>query len=113
MQTGEAHTRKFRVANNGGYFSFNMKVIPGFSYNLIGTYWGMDNRGRTFDILIDGEKIATEDLNKFKDSKFYDIPYRIPSHLLAGKSTIKITFQAKPGNQAGPLYGVRLVKESR
>ena len=113
LEAGESHTRKFRVANQGGYFSFIMKVIPGFSYNLIGTYWGMDNRGRTFDILVDGKKIATEDLNKFKESRFYDIPYRIPSQLLAGKSTIKITFQAKPGNQAGPLYGVRLVKESQ
>jgi DUF1680 family protein len=113
LETGESHTRKFRVANQGGYFSFNMKVIPGFSYNLVGTYWGMDNRGRTFDILVDGEKIATEDLNKFKESRFYDIAYRIPSQLLAGKTTIKITFQAKPGNQAGPLYGVRLVKESQ
>ncbi|WP_276371385.1 beta-L-arabinofuranosidase domain-containing protein [Chryseolinea sp. H1M3-3] len=113
LETGESHTRKFRVANGGGYFSFNMKVVAGFSYNLIGTYWGMDNRGRTFDILVDGEKIATEDLNKYKESRFYDISYRIPARLVEGKSIIKITFQAKPGNQAGPVYGVRLVKESK
>jgi hypothetical protein len=37
----------------------------------------------------------------------------IPSPLHAEKSTIKITFQAKAGNQAGPLFGVRLVKESQ
>lgn len=113
LETGESHTRKFRVANNGGTFSFTMKVAPEFSHNLIATYWGMDNRGRVFDILIDGKKITTEDLNKFKDSKFYDISYRIPTELLAGKSSVKITFRAKPGNQAGPLYGIRLVKESR
>lgn len=113
LETGESHTRKFRAASRGGFFSFTMKVTPGFSHNIIATYWGMDNRGRTFDILVDGEKVATEDLNKFKESKFYDIPYRIPAHLLTGKSTIKITFQAKPGNQAGPVYGVRVVKESK
>ncbi len=113
LETGESHTRKFRVANMGGYFSFNMKVVPGFSYNLIGTYWGMDNRGRTFDIFVDGEKIVTEDLNKYKESKFYDISYRIPAQLVEGKSIIKITFQAKPGNQAGPVYGIRLVKDSK
>jgi DUF1680 family protein len=112
LETGESHTRKFRVANKGS-FSFNMKVVPGFSLNLIATYWGMDNRGRTFDILVDGEKIVTEDLNKYKESKFYDIVYRIPGHLLKDKSTVRITFQAKPGNQAGPVYGVRLVKESK
>lgn len=113
LETGESHTRKYRVANNGGTLSFTMKVAPEFSHNLVATYWGMDNRGRVFDILVDGKKIFTEDLNKFKDSKFYDISYRIPTELLAGKSSIKITFRAKPGNQAGPVYGVRLVKESR
>ena len=113
VETGESHTRKFRVANQGGTFSFTMKVASGFSHNLIATYWGMDNRGRVFDILVDGEKIVTEDLNKFKDSKFYDITYRIPSAVVAGKSTITITFRAKPGNQAGPVYGIRLIKESK
>jgi len=112
LENGESHTRKFRVANDGGFFSFTMKVMPGFSYNLVATYWGMDNRGRTFDILVDGEKIATEDINKYKESKFYDITYRVPSKLIEGKSSIKVTFQAKPGNQAGPVFGVRLVKES-
>ncbi|HEY5750757.1 MAG TPA: beta-L-arabinofuranosidase domain-containing protein [Chryseolinea sp.] len=113
LETGESHTRKFRVANDGGSFSFNMKVVPGFSYNLIATYWGMDNRGRNFDILVDGEKIASVDLNKFKESIFYDISYKVPTNLVEGKTNVKITFQAKAKNQAGPVFGVRLVKESR
>jgi uncharacterized protein len=113
LETGELHTRKFRVANDGGHFSFTMKVTPGFSHNLVGTYWGMDNRGRNFDILVDGEKIAAVDLNKFEESRFYDITYKIPSHLLAGKTRVTVTFQANPKNQAGPVYGVRLVKESQ
>ncbi|MBL0739826.1 glycoside hydrolase family 127 protein [Chryseolinea lacunae] len=113
LETGESHTRKFRVANDGGSFSFTMKVASGFSYNLIATYWGMDNRGRNFDILVDGEKIASVDLNKFKESKFYDIAYKVPTHLVTGKTSVKVTFQAKAKNQAGPLFGVRLVKESR
>jgi len=112
LEAGESHTRKFRVANQGGYFTFTMTVVSGFSYNLVSTYWGMDNRGRTFDILIDGETIATEDLNKYKESRFYDISYRIPKHLTENKSSIQITFKARPGNQAGPVYGIRLVRES-
>src|SRR5690606_6445751 len=113
LEYGESHTRKFRVANNGGHFSFTMKVVPGFSYNLIATYWGMDNRGRNFDIIVEGETIASEDLNKYKQSKFYDISYRIPSKVIEGKNTINITFKAKSHNQAGPVYGIRVVKESK
>jgi hypothetical protein len=113
LETGESHTRKFRMANDGGYFRFTMKVTPGFSHNLIATYWGMDNRGRNFDILVEGEKVASVDLNKFKESKFYEITYKIPTRLIEGKNSVQVTFQAKPKNQAGPVYGVRIVKESR
>lgn len=109
-ETGESYTRKWRVANDGGSFSFDMKVGTG-THTLICTYWGMDNRGRKFDILVNGQKIASEDLNKYKDSKFYDISYSIPPDLLKGKQRITLTFQAKAQQQAGPVYGIRLVKD--
>jgi DUF1680 family protein len=110
-ETGESHTRKFRTALEGGFFSFTMKTLPDTPLSLICTYWGMDNRGRTFDIFVDDEKIATEDLNKYKDSRFYDIRYKIPSKLTAGKHAISIRFQPHDKQQAGPVYGVRLVKD--
>jgi len=110
-ETGESYTRKWRVANDGGSFSFEMKTGSG-THTLICTYWGMDNRGRKFDILIDGQKIASEDLNRYKDSRFYDISYSIPPDLLKGKQRVTIKFQANAHNQAGPVYGVRLVKDT-
>jgi DUF1680 family protein len=112
-EAGEAHTHKYRVANEGGFFSFTMKLVPDFSYTLIATYWGMDNRGRQFDVLVDEQKIASEDLNKYKESRFHDITYRIPTTLTNGKSKITVRFQPKEKNSAGPVYGVRLVKEAR
>jgi len=51
---------------------------PDKQNTLINTYWGMDNRGRIFDILIMGVKLCTEDLNQYKESRFYDISYNIP-----------------------------------
>lgn len=109
-QTGEAHTRKYRIAHNGGSFSFTLKVLPDASHTLMATYWGMDNRGRRFDILVDGDTIATEDLNRYKESRFYDISYAIPPELTKGKQYITVKFQARPGNGAGPVYGIRLVR---
>jgi DUF1680 family protein len=112
-EVGESHTHKYRVADAGGYFQFTMKLTPGFSYVLVSTYWGMDNRGRQFDVLVDGEKVASEDLNKYKESRFYDINYRIPTSITNGKEKIVIRFQAKDQrNSVGPVYGVRLMKES-
>ena len=107
---GENHTRKFRIARDGGNMAFKMKVDANHENLLLLTYWGMDNRGKKFDILIDGEKIAEADINKYKDSKFYDISYKIPIKLTQGKQEIQVKLQALPHNQAGPIYGVRIVK---
>lgn len=111
LETGESHTRKFRVANGGGAMTFTLKVDPNAPNTLIGTYWGMDNRGRQFNILVDGQPIASEDLNKYKESRFYDISYKIPAELTTGKESVTVTLQAKPNNSAGPVYGVRLVRD--
>jgi len=109
--TGEDHQKKWRSTENGGFLSFEMKTDPGMHNTLINTYWGMDNRGRIFDVLVDNAKIATEDLNKYKESLFYNISYEIPIELTRGKSKVVIKLLPKAGNSAGPVYGSRMVKE--
>lgn len=109
--TGEDHQKKWRATDNGGFLSFEMKTDPNAQNTLINTYWGMDNRGRTFDILIDNVKLTTEDLNKYKESKFYNISYQLPIELTKGKSKVVIKLLPKEGNSAGPVYGSRMVKE--
>lgn len=109
--TWEAHRRNWRAAGQDGYFSFIMKVDTAHANQLICTYWGGDNRGRKFDILVDGERIATEDLNRYHESRFYSIIYPIPESLIHGKQEITITFQPQPGQMAGPVCEVRVVRE--
>ncbi|PSL46242.1 beta-L-arabinofuranosidase (glycosyl hydrolase family 127) [Chitinophaga niastensis] len=58
-----------------------------------------------------GTTISTEDINKYKESRFYTISYAIPEHLMKGKQTINIRFVPKVNNSAGPLYGCRMLKE--
>jgi DUF1680 family protein len=111
MTTGEDHQKKWRCTDNGGYLSFDLKVDPNKQNTLINTYWGTDNRGRVFDILVDGIKIDSEDLNKYKESKFYDIAYAIPIERTKGKQKITVKLLPKAGNSAGPVYGVRMVRE--
>jgi len=111
VNTGEEHTKKFRLAHPGGYFSFSLKVDPAATNSLLCTYWGMDNRGRTFDILVNDVKIATEDLNKYKASRFYEIVYPIPADLTKGKDKVTITFKPAAHNMVGPVYGeVRMMR---
>lgn len=109
--TGEEHLRKFRATEEGGYLSFEMKVDPNAQNTIINTYWGMDNRGRKFDILVDGVAINSEDLNQYKESRFYDISYQIPIERTKGKTKVTIKLMPKEANSAGPLYGSRVVKD--
>ncbi|BAU55151.1 hypothetical protein MgSA37_03332 [Mucilaginibacter gotjawali] len=108
--TGEDHQKKWRATDEGGYITYQMKVDPDKQNTLINTYWGMDNRGRIFDILVDGVKLTTEDLNQYKESKFYDISYNIPIESTKGKQKVTIKLLPKPGNSVGPVYGSRVVK---
>lgn len=108
--TGDGEGRKWRMAGEGGYFSFTMKTDLTELNSLICTYWGMDNRGKTFDILVNGVKIATEDLNKFRANKFYNIGYPIPKEITAGKTSVIVKIVPKQHNSAGPIYGIRMVK---
>ena len=104
--TGEGHGKKWRATRQVGTMLFTMKVDTEKENTLVMTYWGMDNRGRIFDIFADGQLIATEDINKYKSSRFYDIEYAIPAVLTKGKEKINIQLKAKAGNSVGPLYGV-------
>jgi DUF1680 family protein len=108
--TGDGEGKKWRTAREGGYFSFTMKTDPAETNNLICTYWGTDNRGMTFDILVNDVKIATEDLNKFRTNKFYNVGYPIPKELTASRSSVTVKFVPKVHNSAGPVYGIRMAK---
>jgi len=110
LTTGEDHQKKWRSTENGGFVSFDMKVDANAENTLINTYWGMDNRGRVFDIMIDGTKLTTVDLNKYKESRFYDISYAIPIELTKSKQKVTVKFVPKQGNSAGPVYGSRMVR---
>lgn len=109
-ETGEAMGRKWRHAVDGGQFSFTMKVLPVEQMQLVCTYWGSDAGGRIFDVLIEGEKVATQRLENNRPGTFYDEPYEIPASLTRDKSQVTVTFQAHPRRMAGGLYGARMIK---
>ena len=98
--------RNGRDARSGGFFEFKMKGKPGPRMREA-TYWG-DERKRAFDILVDGQKIATQELEALKPGQFIDIDYPVPETLTRGKSSVTIRFQPHTGHTAGPVFGVRL-----
>jgi len=109
-ENGENSGRKWRHARDGGWLSFDLKVLPDRPVSLVASYWGSETGPRKFDILVDGKKIGSQSLQNDKPGEFFDVTYPIPAELTRGKNKITIRFEAQPANIAGGFYGVRLIR---
>ena len=98
--------RNGRDARSGGYFEFAMKVKPG-PLVLQASYWGGE-RARTFDILVDNVRIATQTLDNDHPGAFFDVDYPLPEPLTRGKDRVKVRFVPADRSSAGPVFGVRI-----
>jgi DUF1680 family protein len=105
---GYLEGRKWRDARDG-WFSYELKVVPEGAVTLVCTYRGSEGRRRVHDILIDGEKIATETMY-YHPTETFDITYAVPATLLASKTRITVKFQAAPGASTGGVLDVRTVR---
>ncbi len=107
---GDFSDRKWRHATDGGWFSYDLKVLPDQPVELSVTYWGSDGGNRVFDILIDGVKIATERLENNQPGEFYDQRYPIPESLTKNKSKVAARFQAHSSSWAGGIFGLCILR---
>jgi DUF1680 family protein len=108
-ESGYHLQRSWRHAERGGWFSYEMNVSGDLPMTLMCTYWGSDV-GRTFDILVDGTRIATQVVNVNRPGDFFDVEYRIPVELTRGKKRVTVKFQSSPDGIAGGLFGLAILK---
>ncbi len=107
--SGNAFGGQWRDARGGGWFSYDMKVLPDQPVYARVRYWGGDSNNRKFDILVDDRKIATQELNAPKPGQFMDVTYEVPPDLTKGKQSVTVKFQAHPGAMAGGIFGCRIM----
>jgi DUF1680 family protein len=108
-EAGEYNGRKFRHAMDG-WFSFDVAVDPTKANELVCTWWGSETGARTFDILVDGQKVATQSLLNNKPGQFWDASYALPREVTDNKKTVTVKFAARQGNFAGGLFGFRVAR---
>ena len=106
---GEFKNRHYRLSRNG-WFSYDMDVMMGQPMALAVEYWGGYPGSRTFDILVDGQVVATENIANKKDGQFLYILYDIPEDLTYGKRRVTVMFRSHEGHRAGPVFGIRMIK---
>lgn len=111
--SGNTHNEFYRDASGDGYFSYEMKTNGEAGLSLLVRYWGAEWGARKFDIYIDEEKLLAEDnTGRWNQSKFQEVEYVIPNRMIKNKEHIRIKFQSIPGNTAGGVFFIRLLKKS-
>lgn len=108
--SGTFHGRAWRDAPDGGWFSFVLQLPDRQPAEVVCTYWGSDRGGRKFDILADGQRVATQELNNTRPGEFFDVVYPLPPDLTKDKASVTIRLQAHPANIAGGLFDLRLLR---
>jgi DUF1680 family protein len=99
--------RRTREARNG-WFSYELKVEGDRPMTLVCAYRGSEGRRRTFDIVVDGQKVATETL-EYHPTEQLDREYEIPEALTKGRQRISVRLQSEPETTAGALLDMRIV----
>ncbi len=108
---GESNARTWRDAREGGFFSFEIKVDDTKENILYCTYWGSDGGNLNFDILVNGTKIATQEIHQNWPNRFFDLEYPIPAELVKGNPKVTIKFQPHPEKRVARLFGARMIRK--
>jgi len=109
----DAGMRQGRHWRRGDWFQYSLSPRGEKSVELAVTYWGGDT-GRAYDILANGELLATATIDKAKPDQYFEQRYALPAKVLAGATngriTIKFSSKSGSGAGAGGIYDVRLMK---
>ena len=112
MDWGEAYGRSWRHASNGGYFMYQMSVLPDAPQSIYMQFINTDSGARAFDVWVDGHLVTTIDRSKPKDipDLFYYEIVPLPQELLTGKKSVTVKLHAKKNNTVGGMFDIRIVK---
>jgi uncharacterized protein len=99
-----------RPARRGrNWFSFELPVDASRPASVVVTYYSDEWRKRTFDILVDGQQVGQQVIEKKGEPHFFDVEYAIPASLTSGKQKVTVRFQASNGNEIGAVFGIRMI----
>jgi hypothetical protein len=110
-RTDEMRGVHAREAVNGGWFGAEFKADPSAPLLLRCRYWGNDTGDRVYDIMVDGQVIATQTLDRLKPREFCNVDYPVPAALTRGKDRITVRFQAHAGKTAGRVFSCSVLRQ--
>ena len=99
--------------NATSWFSMDVPVEDTHPMVMIVTYSNEEAAARTFDVLVDGEKVGqrtSPHRSPEEQVKFDDVEYKLSEALVKGKSKVTVKFQADTGSRVGNVYGIRMIR---
>ena len=113
-ETSTDGTSGRRARRGKKWFSYDLPVDSTKSPALLITYFTIERSTRTFDVLVDGQRVGQQKIERSVPGSaaghFFDVEYNIPTELLKDKKKITVRFQSTGGNEIAGVYGVRLIR---
>jgi hypothetical protein len=96
------------------WFSYEIPTEAGRTVSLVVTYHSEERGKRTFDVLVEGQRIGNETFERNPPGsavgRFFNVEYKIPVELIKDKTKLTVKFQATGGNETAAVYAVRVVR---
>lgn len=92
------------------WFSFDLPVDPAHPMALVVTYNRDEWQKRTFDVLVDNQRIGEQTLERRGPLQFFDVQYAVPGDYVKDKQKVTVKFQATQGNEIGCVFGLRMIR---
>jgi DUF1680 family protein len=100
-----------RPARRGrDWFSFELPVDSAHPMTLVVTYYSDEWQRRTFDILVDGQRVGQQVVQKGGAPHFFDVAYPLPATLAGNQPKVTVRFQATGGNEIAAVFGLRMIR---
>jgi uncharacterized protein len=92
------------------WFSYDVAVTGGEPSALVVTYNSDNRRPRSFEVLVDEQRLGEQRMEQSSVARFFDVKYLLPPELVRGKQKLTVRFQATGGNEVALVFGIRLIK---
>jgi len=100
-----------RPARRGAkWFSFDLPADPTHPVALVVSYYSDEWLKRTFEILVEGQNVGEQTIEKGGPVHFFDVEYAVPANLVQGKQKLTVRFQATNGNEIAAIFGLRMIR---
>lgn len=112
-QVGSHLGKTYRDGQKNRWFSYDMKIDKDAEHNYLNCVFFSGDRGRKFDIMVDGTVLAGpyDYSDAPSGNEFYTYTVEIPKEIIAKAEDGKVTvrFQSKPeyNSYVGGLFGIR------